>query len=249
MTVIVTQHFAEFGRPPARKTPTEESLVSTAPPRHDVAPLPAASAPNPFLLATFVMSAAKLEQLPDDAVPELAFVGRSNSGKSSALNMLCNKKALARVSKTPGRTQLINLFDVPGARLIDLPGYGFAKVPGAIRKDWGKLIGGYLEVRSNLQLLIVIMDIRHPITDLDEQMLDWAKARNRPCHVLLTKADKLAKGAAGATLLQVRAALKHWGEDFTAQLFSSHNALGVDEARATIHAHVLRAHGAAGIGQ
>ena len=184
------------------------------------------------------MSAAKLEQLPDDAVPELAFVGRSNSGKSSALNMLCQKKALARVSKTPGRTQLINLFDVPGARLIDLPGYGFAKVPGAIRRDWGKLIGGYLETRQNLTLLIVIMDIRHPLTDLDEQMLDWAKAAARPCHVLLTKADKLSRGPATATLQQVRTALKRWGEGFTAQLFSSHNSLGVEEARLAIKAHI-----------
>ena len=193
---------------------------------------------NPFAQASFVMSAAKLEQLPDDAVPELAFVGRSNSGKSSALNMLCQKKALARVSKTPGRTQLINLFDVPGARLIDLPGYGFAKVPGAIRRDWGKLIGGYLETRQNLALLIVIMDIRHPLTDLDEQMLDWAKAAQRPCHVLLTKADKLSRGPATATLQQVRTALKRWGEGFTAQLFSSHNSLGVEEARLAIKTHI-----------
>ena len=193
---------------------------------------------NPFAQARFVMSAAKLEQLPDDGVPELAFVGRSNSGKSSALNMLCNKKGLARVSKTPGRTQLINLFDVPHARLIDLPGYGFAKVPGAVRKDWGKLIGGYLETRANLRLLIVIMDIRHPLTDLDEQMLDWAKAAQRPCHVLLTKADKLGRGASNETLLQVRAALKQWGEGFTAQLFSSHSAIGVEEARHGIQVHI-----------
>ena len=196
---------------------------------------------NPFVQASFVMSAAKLEQLPNDAVPELAFVGRSNAGKSSALNMLCNKKALARVSKTPGRTQLINLFDIPGARLIDLPGYGFAKVPGAIRQDWGRLIGGYLETRSNLRLLIVIMDIRHPLTDLDEQMLDWAKAAQRPCHVLLTKADKLSKGAAGSTLLQVRTALKKWGEGFTAQLFSAHSALGVEEGRLAIAGHIAAA--------
>lgn len=196
---------------------------------------------NPFAQASFIMSAAKLEQLPDDRVPELAFVGRSNSGKSSALNTLCQKKALARVSKTPGRTQLINLFDVPGARMIDLPGYGFAKVPGAVRQDWGRLIGGYLETRSNLMLLVVIMDIRHPLTDLDEQMLNWAKAAARPCHVLLTKADKLSKSAAGNTLLQVRTALKNWGDGFTAQLFSSHSALGVDEARKAIAAHIATA--------
>ncbi len=198
----------------------------------------AAARANPFVQASFVMSAAKLDQLPQDNVPELAFVGRSNSGKSSALNMLCQKKALARVSKTPGRTQLINLFEVPGARLIDLPGYGFAKVPGAVRQDWGRLIGGYLATRGNLALLIVIMDIRHPLTDLDEQMLDWAKAANRPCHVLLTKADKLSKGAANSTLLLQRTALRRWGEGFTVQLFSSHNALGVEEARTAIGAYI-----------
>ncbi len=212
------------------KSPSVEPLAALKPPTRPEG--------NYFAQARFVMSAAKLEQLPQDAVPELAFVGRSNSGKSSALNTLCNKKALARVSKTPGRTQLINLFDVPNARLIDLPGYGFAKVPGAIRQDWGRLIGGYLETRSNLCLLIVIMDIRHPLTDLDEQMLDWARAAERPCHVLLTKADKLSRGAATSTLLQVRVALKKWGEHFTAQLFSSHNALGVEEARAAIKAHI-----------
>lgn len=197
--------------------------------------------PNPFVLARFVMSAAKLDQLPDDDVPELAFVGRSNAGKSSALNMLCNKKGLARVSKTPGRTQLINLFDVPNARLIDLPGYGFAKVPGAIRQDWGRLIGGYLETRSNLKLLVVIMDVRHPLTDLDHQMLDWAKAAERPCHILLTKADKLSRGAANNTLLQVRKGLSPWGEGFTVQLFSSHDGTGVDEARREIVAHIASA--------
>ena len=184
------------------------------------------------------MSAAKLEQLPQDEVPELAFVGRSNSGKSSALNTLCQKKALARVSKTPGRTQLINLFNVPGARLIDLPGYGFAKVPGSVRQDWGRLIGGYLETRGNLMLLVVIMDVRHPLTDLDEQMLDWAKAANRPCHVLLTKSDKLSRGPAMNTLQQVRKELARWGEGFTVQLFSSHSNMGVEEARLAIKAHI-----------
>ena len=187
------------------------------------------------------MSAAKLAQLPDDAVPELAFVGRSNAGKSSALNTLCQKKALARVSKTPGRTQLINLFEIPGARLIDLPGYGFAAVPGSVRQDWAKLIGGYLETRATLRLLVVIMDCRHPLTNLDVQMLDWAQAARRPCHILLTKADKLSRGAAASTLLQVQAGLKRWGEDFTAQLFSSHTVIGVEEARSVVQAHVCAA--------
>jgi len=210
-----------------------QTLTPLAPPRL-----------NPFAQARFILSAAKLEQLPDDRLPELAFVGRSNAGKSSALNALCQKKGLARVSKTPGRTQLINLFDLPGARLIDLPGYGFAKVPGAIRRDWGKLIGGYLETRDNLALLIVIMDIRHPLTDLDSQMLDWARAAQRPCHVLLTKADKLSRSAAMATLLQVRNALKPWGDGFTAQLFSSHDHTGVEEARLAIAALIPPQNGA-----
>lgn len=212
------------------KTPTPAPAAA--------AQAPSTPASNPFVLARFVMSAAKLDQLPNDSVPELAFVGRSNAGKSSALNMLCNKKGLARVSKTPGRTQLINLFDVPNARLIDLPGYGFAKVPGAIRQDWGRLIGGYLETRSNLKLLVVIMDVRHPLTPLDHQMLDWAKAAQRPCHILLTKADKLSRSAANSTLLQVRKGLMPWGEGFTVQLFSSHDGMGVDEARREIVAHI-----------
>lgn len=199
-------------------------------------------APNPFVQASFVLSAAKLDQLPADTLPELAFVGRSNAGKSSALNALCGKKSLARVSKTPGRTQLINLFDVPGARLVDLPGYGYAAVPGAVRQDWGRLIGGYLEKRENLRLLIVIMDIRHPLTELDAQMLDWGEAAKRPCHVLLTKADKLSRGAATSTLLQVKKALGQWGDDFTAQLFSSHSGLGVEEARIAIKAHIAPPH-------
>ena len=202
---------------------------------------------HPFAQARFVMSAAKLMQLPQDSVPELAFVGRSNAGKSSALNSLCGKKGLARVSKTPGRTQLINLFDVPGAvadgpaamRLIDLPGYGFAAVPGAVRQDWAKLIGGYLETRENLRRLVVIMDVRHPLTDLDRQMLDWAEAAGRPCHVLLTKADKLTRSAMRATLADVRQELPRWKGEFTAQLFSSHTPLGVDEARRAITTGLL----------
>lgn len=193
---------------------------------------------NPFAHTTFLMSCAKLEQLPADGAPELAFVGRSNAGKSSALNTICQQKTLARVSKTPGRTQLINLFALRGgnARLVDLPGYGFAAVPDAIRRDWGKLIGGYLETRDTLKTLAVIMDCRHPLTELDEQMLDWAQAAGRPCHVLLTKCDKLSRGAAAAVLLQVRQALKARGPGFTAQLFSSHTPTGVDEARAALAA-------------
>lgn len=204
------------------------------------------SAPDPtanlFAHAQFRMSCAKLEQLPADGLPELAFVGRSNAGKSSALNTLCQQKSLARVSRTPGRTQLINLFELRSgsARLVDLPGYGFAAVPMAIKRDWGRLIGGYLETRDTLKTLAVIMDSRHPLTDLDEQMLDWAAAAGRPCHVLLTKCDKLSRGAGAATLQQVRKALGERGPGFTAQLFSSLTRTGVEEARLALAAGLAR---------
>lgn len=191
-------------------------------------------APNPFAHTQFVMSCAKLEQLPGDGIPEVAFVGRSNAGKSSALNLICNQTALARVSKTPGRTQLINLFAAPKGRLIDLPGYGFAAVPQAVRRDWGKLVGGYLESREVLRLLVVVMDVRHPLTPLDLQMLDWAGAAGRACHVLLTKSDKLSRGPAAAALLTVGKALAARGDGFTAQLFSAHTRLGAEAARAEI---------------
>lgn len=193
---------------------------------------------NPFAHTQFVMSCAKLEQLPEDGLPELAFVGRSNAGKSSALNVICQHRALARVSKTPGRTQLINLFAVKGgqSRLIDLPGYGFAKVPLSVKRDWGKLVGGYLEARETLRLLVVMMDLRHPLTDLDEQMLNWAAAAGRPCHILLTKCDKLSRGAGTNTLLAVRKEIQRWGPGVTAQLFSALTPTGVDEARKALAA-------------
>lgn len=174
------------------------------------------------------MSGAKLEQLPQDEVPELAFAGRSNSGKSSALNVLCDHSALARVSKTPGRTQLINLFEIPGVgRFADLPGYGYADVPREVQKDWSRLIGGYVEQRSNLRALAVIMDVRHPLTDADLQMLDWSRSRGLPAHILLTKADKLGFGASKNQLQQVRSKLP---PQDSVQLFSATKKTGVDEA-------------------
>jgi GTP-binding protein len=192
---------------------------------------------NPFAQARFLISAARLEQLPDDAQPEVAFVGRSNAGKSSALNALCGQKQLARVSKTPGRTQLINLFDLPaGPRLVDLPGYGFAQVPDAVRRNWGRLVGGYVESRPQLCGLVVVMDIRHPLTDLDRQMLDWARARGCATHVLLTKSDKLGFGAARNTLLQVQRELQSDGSGASAQTFSAQNREGVDHARLVVAA-------------
>ena len=192
-------------------------------------------AANPFAQARFLMSAAKVAQLPQDEVVEIAFAGRSNAGKSSALNKLCGIRALARVSKTPGRTQLINLFALQSStRLVDLPGYGFAQVPEAIRRQWGALVGGYIETRPNLCGLVVMMDVRHPLTPLDQQMLDWARSHGRPVHILLTKSDKLGRGAAGKVLAEVRKALAPLGDSVTVQLFSSLSGIGVDEARAAL---------------
>jgi len=187
---------------------------------------------NPFAQSRFLLSCASLSQLPRDDRPELAFAGRSNAGKSSALNTLTHHKQLARVSKTPGRTQLINLFELPGGqRLADLPGYGYADVPAAIRKNWGALIGGYVEQRSNLVGIVVIMDVRHPMTEYDCQLLDWVAGSGRSCHVLLTKADKLGFGAAKQQLLKVQKALGERVPGSTLQLFSSLKRTGVEEAR------------------
>jgi GTP-binding protein len=187
---------------------------------------------NPFARATFLLSCARIEQLPDDPLPEIAFAGRSNAGKSSALNTLCGLRALARVSKTPGRTQLINLFEVPGGRFVDLPGYGYAQVPGQVRRDWGKLIEQYMQVRQTLTGVVLIMDIRHPLTDFDTQMLDWAKARHMPIHALLTKADKLGFGASKNALLAVQKALADREQPAcTVALFSATARTGLDPAR------------------
>jgi GTP-binding protein len=188
---------------------------------------------NPFAAATFLMSCAKLTQLPPDGLPEICFAGRSNAGKSSALNTLCGQKQLARVSKTPGRTQLINMFDVPGGRFVDLPGYGFAKVPKDVSQAWGRLIGDYLQGRANLRGIVQIMDIRHALTDFDVQMLEWAAHRGLRSLVLLTKADKLSYGASKNVLLQVRQSLADL-PTAQAQLFSSTSRLGLDEARTTL---------------
>ena len=190
---------------------------------------------NPFAQAQFLISCADLAQLPRDDLPEIAFAGRSNAGKSSALNALCSHKQLARVSKTPGRTQLINLFDIPNlGRFADLPGYGYAEVPMPMRKSWGKLIGSYVEIRNNLRAIVLIMDIRHPLTDFDQQMLAWAQAGGRPVHILLTKADKLGFGAGKNQLLAVQKELSNLAMTPTVQLFSAHNRTGVELAQKTI---------------
>lgn len=187
---------------------------------------------NPaYRKAAFLTSAAKLAQTPSDEGFEVAFAGRSNAGKSSAINTLCDQKALARTSKTPGRTQLLNFFALDAhRRLVDLPGYGYAKVAEGIKREWQGSLAAYLEQRQCLRGLMLMMDIRHPLKDYDLQMLHWAHHIALPVHVLLTKSDKLNKGPANATLLRVRSALHEIDPAFTAQAFSALRRTGVDEA-------------------
>ena len=152
----------------------------------------------------------------------MAFAGRSNAGKSSAINSLTNNKKLAKTSKTPGRTQLINFFELsPVQRLVDLPGYGFARVPVAVKQAWTRQLENYLARRRSLRGMILLMDVRHPLQPFDEQMLDWALAAHMPVHILLTKADKLKKGPANNTLLAVRKTLGDQQELVSVQLFSA----------------------------
>jgi GTP-binding protein len=179
--------------------------------------------------AEFIKSANKRDQFVPDEGVEVAFAGRSNAGKSSALNALTGRKSLARTSKTPGRTQLVNFFSLDEKRrLVDLPGYGYAKVPEAMRRHWRTLMEAYFTGRQSLAGLVLVMDCRHPMTEFDQQMLAWTRSTGCPVHVLLTKADKLSRGAAASTLLQVRKELAGLA---TVQLFSATKKTGVDEAR------------------
>jgi GTP-binding protein len=181
--------------------------------------------------AQFVIGAANSDQLPADAGWEVAFAGRSNAGKSSAINALTGRRRLAFVSKTPGRTQQINYFGLAGERyLVDLPGYGFAKVPGEVQAHWERLLSDYLRTRAALCALVVIMDIRHPLTPLDRQLLDWFAPTGKPVLVLLTKADKLTRQQAARQLQIVRNSLNQC----EVILFSSVSGTGVEEARAFI---------------
>jgi len=182
---------------------------------------------NPYRSARYVISAHRLSQLPADTGCEVAFAGRSNSGKSSAINTLANQKSLARTSKTPGRTQQIVIFDIDEKRRIaDLPGYGYAKVPEKLRAHWRHLMQIYFKQRESLRGVVLVMDIRHPMRVFDEQMLAWCSASKVPCHVLLTKADKLKRGPAQATLHQVRKSLPAVA---TIQVFSSKSRAGLTE--------------------
>ncbi len=186
-----------------------------------------------FQNATYIASAHRLQDLPPPRDPEIAFAGRSNSGKSSAINALANRTRLAFVSKTPGRTQTINLFRLAGGGILaDLPGYGYAKVPEAMRRHWEETLAGYLQTRASLCGLALVMDARHPLTERDAIMLAWFRPTGRPIHVLLTKADKLSRAAAGAALQHVRERLGRLGSGYTAQLFSSVRRSGIEEAEA-----------------
>lgn len=193
---------------------------------------------SPLARASYRLAAHTPAQLPPDAGHEVAFAGRSNAGKSSALNAICQQKALARVSKTPGRTQQLVFFQVEpheDRHLVDLPGYGYAKVPKDLQAHWQAFIAGYFESRQALRGLVVVMDIRHPLKDYDRQMLGYAVNRGLPAHALLTKADKFGRGAAGNALQAVRKELKaEYGDDVSVQTFSALKKSGIDEARAVI---------------
>lgn len=185
-----------------------------------------------FAATHFVTSAPDIRHLPEDSGIEVAFAGRSNAGKSSALNTLTNQKGLARTSKTPGRTQLINLFEViPNFRLVDLPGYGYAQVPEEMKLKWQRALSEYLQMRDSLQGLVVLMDIRHPLKDLDQQMVQWAVDSNLPVLLLLTKADKLASGAQRKQLDMVREAILPFQGEIDVELFSSLKRTGVDKLK------------------
>ena len=198
---------------------------------------PASAAANeaPFANAAYVLSVHDPKELPPAGLPEIAFAGRSNAGKSSAINTLAGRRRLAFVSKTPGRTQLLNFFSLgKEAFLVDLPGYGYAGVPGEVREHWKHMVGTYVGTLESLVGVVVVMDIRHPLTTLDRTLLEWLREAGREAHVLLTKADKLSKQAAQKALGEVRRALAKDFPGTTVQLFSSLKREGVAEAAVTV---------------
>ena len=178
--------------------------------------------------ASFLQSASTMDTLPAELGFEVAFAGRSNAGKSSTLNKLCQQKSLARTSKTPGRTQLINFFALPeGKFLVDLPGYGFAKVPERVKREWQQFIESYLSNRFPLCGLVIVMDIRRPMLEYDLNMLTWTNTRDLPVHIVLNKSDKLKHGQAKTALLQTQKKLKDINPLYTAQIFSALKGVGV----------------------
>ncbi|MBL1276287.1 MAG: YihA family ribosome biogenesis GTP-binding protein [Ectothiorhodospiraceae bacterium] len=189
-----------------------------------------------YRAAEFEISVARLAQLPPDEGGEVAFAGRSNAGKSSAINRITGQKSLARTSKTPGRTQLINFFRLDEQRcLVDLPGYGYAKVAAEVKRRWQQTMEEYLSTRQSLKGLVLLMDVRHPLKEVDQQLLNWCWQVGMPVHILLTKADKLKSGAGKNALLQVQKELAEMSPDgltddlTTVQLFSSPKGTGLDE--------------------
>lgn len=200
-----------------------------------------------FHSAHFIQSAPSLKECPPENGAEVAFAGRSNAGKSSAINKLTGNRKLARTSKTPGRTQLINFFslnDDASLRLTDLPGYGFAKVPLSTKRAWQANLTEYLYERRSLRGVVILMDIRHPLQTFDLNMLDWTAQVNMPAHILLTKADKLKRGPAKSCLLMVKKELKNRGlsDRVSAQTFSAQTAEGMEELQATLSALLLSEH-------
>ena len=191
---------------------------------------------NPLNPAQYLLSAHTTRQLPADGGTEVAFAGRSNAGKSSALNALTHRNGLARVSKTPGRTQQLVFFQVqPDRYLVDLPGYGYAKVPQELQAHWQAFIDQYFRTREALRGLVVVMDIRHPLKDYDRQMLGYAVQRGLPAHALLTKADKLGRGQKAQALQAVKKELfSSFGDTVGVQTFSAESKQGVEEARAVV---------------
>ena len=196
--------------------------------------------PINFSNAVFIKGAHNINQCLPDIGIEIAVAGRSNAGKSSALNVITGINGLARISKQPGRTQQINYFELKKDRyLVDLPGYGYAKVPPKLRQHWDETLSAYFETRQSLRGLIVIMDIRHPMKDLDQQLIEWVADIGIPLHCLLTKADKLSKGQAASALQKTRAQLMLIEPTITLQLFSALDSRGVDKAREKIEQWLL----------
>ena len=190
-----------------------------------------------FDRATFSLSAPSLKECPDDLGAEVAFVGRSNAGKSSAINALTRNGKLARTSKTPGRTQLLNFFQLDeDRRLVDLPGYGYAKVSEKVKKEWQENLSQYLEERQSLKGLVLLADVRLPLQPFDLNFFQWAHEADLPVHLLLTKADKLKRGPASANLLKMMAELKKLGisEQVSGQLFSATKKTGLEELKAQL---------------
>jgi len=195
-----------------------------------------------FNRAEYILSSPTIKQCPEDSGREVAFAGRSNAGKSSAINTLTNNSKLARTSKTPGRTQLLNFFSLTeNCRLVDLPGYGFAKVPKAMKQAWDRNLATYLQERQSLCGLVMLMDIRHPLQDYDWQMIRWAHQCEMPIHLLLTKADKLKNGPAKNTLLKVKRELSEADieDNVSIQTFSSLKKTGLEELKQTLNTWLI----------